>query len=231
MLRDITERVRLEQEVLNISDWERRRIAQDLHDGLGQQLVGASFLTDTLRKDLAGISGHLEPRLKRIQEAINEAGKQARDLARGVQPVEPEPNGLIAALAKLAEQTNEIFSVRCEFKCHPPVTIEDRQTGTHLFRIAQESVTNAIKHGKAKRISLHLTRTPKQITLAIKDDGVGLTSSRLKKDGMGLRIMHYRAGIIGGTLTVNNKSVIGTTVTCRVPVSDGKHRPAKGGKD
>ena len=230
-VRDLTERVRLEQEVLNISDWERRHIAQDLHDGLGQLLVGAGYLADSLRQDMTAKSEPWVPRLNRIQAAINAAGKQARDVARGVQPVEPEPNGLMTALAKLAQQTSELFHVRCDFKCHPPVNIEDRQTGTHLFRIAQESVTNAIKHGKAKRISLHLTQTPKQITLAIKDDGVGLTSSRQKKDGMGLRIMHYRAGIIGGTLTINNKSVIGTTVTCRVPVSDGKHRPAKGGKD
>ncbi len=230
-VRDLTERVRLEQEVLNISDWERRHIAQDLHDGLGQLLVGAGYLADSLRQDMTAKSEPWVPRLNRIQAAINAAGKQARDVARGVQPVEPEPNGLMTALAKLAQQTSELFHVRCDFKCHPPVNIEDCQTGTHLFRIAQESVTNAIKHGKAKRISLHLTQTPKQITLAIKDDGVGLTSSRQKKDGMGLRIMNYRAGIIGGTLTINNKSVIGTTVTCRVPVSDGKHRPAKGGKD
>jgi len=230
-VRDLTERARLEQEVLNISDWERRRIAQDLHDGLGQLLVGAGYLADTLRQDMAAKSEPWVPRLNRIQEAMNAAGKQARDVARGVQPVEPEPNGLMTALAKLAQQTSEIFCVRCDFKCHPPVSIEDRQTGTHLFRVAQESVTNAIKHGRAKRISLRLTRTPKQITLAIKNDGVGLVSWRQKKAGMGLRIMHYRAGIIGGTLTINKKSVIGTTVTCRVPVSDGKHRQAKGGKD
>ncbi|MEI8289460.1 MAG: PAS domain S-box protein [Verrucomicrobiota bacterium] len=230
-VRDFTERVRLEQEILNISDWERRRITQDLHDGLGQLLVGAGYLADTLRKDMAAKAEHWAPRLNRIQEAINEAGKQARDVARGVQPVEPEPNGLMTALAKLAQQTSEVFGTRCDFKCHPPVSIEDRQTGTHLFRIAQESVTNAIKHGKAKRISLRLTRKPRQIILTIKDDGAGLTRSRLKKGGMGLRIMHYRAGIIGGTLTVQNKSDTGTTVTCHVPIPNGNHRQAKGEKD
>ena len=230
-VRDLTERVQLEQEVLNISDWERRRIAQDLHDGLGQLLVGAGFLADALRKDMAATSEQWMPRLNRIQAAINAAGKQARDVARGVQPVEPEPNGLMAALANLAEQTSELFRVRCDFKCPRPVMIEDGQVATHLFRIAQESVTNALKHGKAKRISLCLTLMPKQITLAIKDDGVGLTSLARKNVGMGLNIMRYRAGIIAGKLTTQNRSVGGTIVACRVPISGGKRRPAAGGKD
>ncbi len=230
-VRDLTERVRLEQEVLNISDWERRRIAQDLHDGLGQLLVGAGFLVDTLRKDLAAKSEHLAPRLSRIQAAINEAGKQARDVARGVQPVEPEPNGLMAALAMLAERTRQMFFVRCDFKCPRPVLIGDNQVATHLFRIAQESVTNALKHGKAKQISLCLTRTPKRITLTVKDDGVGLISLPRKHVGMGLNIMRYRAGIITGKLTTQKRSVGGTTVACRVPVSGETHRPAAGGKD
>lgn len=228
---DITERVRLEREVLNISDWERRRLAQDLHDGLGQLLVGAGFLADTLRKDLAPKTNRAAARLNRIQAVIHEATRQARDLARGVQPVAAEPNGLMSALTGLAEQTQETFRVRCDFNCRRQVLLKDNQTATHLFRIAQESVTNAIKHGKAKRLSIRLTRTQKHITLAVGDDGAGAKNWRRKKTGMGLHIMRYRAGIIGGTLTIQNKSAGGTTVVCNVPISDGINGKASGKKD
>ena len=220
VLRNITERVRLEEEVLNISDWERRRIAQDLHDGLGQILVGAGFLVNTLRKDLARKPNQAERQLNRIQEVISEATQQARDLARDVQPVEPEPDGLMSALAKLAQQMKTVFHIRCEFKCRRPVSINNHQTATHLFRIAQEAMTNAIKHGKAKRILIRLTQTPKQITLTVRDDGLGLTNLRQKKTGMGMSIMRYRAGIIGGLLTIKNDSAGGAIVACTVPVSE-----------
>ena len=219
-LRDNTERVRLEQEILNISDWERRRIAQDLHDGLGQILVGAGFLADTLHRDLAGKLDPAVRQIIQIQKEINAATKQARDLARDVQPVEPEPNGLMTALAKLANQMEEIFHIRCDFKCRQPVGIQIHQTATHLFRIAQEAVTNAIKHGKPKRILIRLTRTPKQITLTVNDNGLGMTDGAQKKTGMGMNIMRYRAGIIGGALTIRHGSAGGVIVACAVLVPE-----------
>lgn len=222
-VRDITERVRLEQEILNISERERRRLAHDLHDGLGQLLVGASYLTNALRKDLAEKSAPEARRLKQIEALINEAITQSRNLARGVHPVEPEPNGLMVALGKLAEQTKKLFHIRCDFKCGRPVMIKDNQLATHLFRIAQEAVTNAIKHGRPKRIRIRLARAPDQISLAIQDDGAGIADQRPKKPGLGLTIMRYRAGIIGGTLTVQKESGGGTVVACRVTLFDGSN--------
>ncbi len=170
-VRDITERVRLEQEILDISDRERRRIAQDLHDGLGQLLFGAGFLTNTLRKDLAKSSEPAARRLDRIQTVINEALAQTRNLARGLHPVEPEPNGLMVALGNFAEQSRTLFRIRCHFTCRRPVMIENSKVATHLFQIAQEAVTNALKHGKSKRVQISLTQTRAGIRLTIKDDG------------------------------------------------------------
>ena len=220
VLRDSTERVRLEQEILNISDWERRRIAQDLHDGLGQVLVGAGFLADTLRQDLARKSDPTVRQINQILKEISAATQQARDLARDVQPVEPEPNGLMTALAKLAKQMAEIFHIRCEFKCPLPVSIDNHQTATHLFRIAQEAGTNAIKHGQPKRLLIRLTQTPKQMTLTIHDNGLGMTNWAQRKTGMGMNIMRYRAGIIGGLLTFRNDAAGGAIVACAVPIPE-----------
>ncbi len=229
---DITERKRLEQEILTISDWERRRIALDLHDGLGQILVGASYLAETLKNDLVKKSSPAARRLHRLREVIQAASNQARILARGVQPVEPEPNGLTAALNKLAMQTHAMFGVRCVFRCRLAVNVGDPQTATHLFRIAQESVTNAIKHGKARRIVIRLTQNRQQITLAVTDNGLGMAAGRKHKTGMGLRIMHYRAGLIGGALAIKNNSAGGAAVICRVGLGTaGKLRKTKGKKN
>ena len=125
---------------------------------------------------------------------INEAIVQTRNLARGLHPVEPEQNGLMVALESLAARTKYLFQVRCHFTCRRPVLVEDNTVATHLYRIAQEAVTNAIKHGKPGRIEISLTETPGRINLAVKDDGSGMPARPRKKAGMGLRIMRYRAG-------------------------------------
>ena len=151
-LRDITDRLKLEREVLHVSEREHRRIAQDLHDGLGQLLVGTVYLINTLQKDLAAKSVPEARRLTRIMEVINEAIWQTRNLARGLHPVEPEPNGLMAALETLAVRTKKMFRVPCHFTCRRPVLVTDNAVVTHLFRIAQEAVTNAIKHASPGNI-------------------------------------------------------------------------------
>jgi len=218
-LRDITDRINLEREILHISEREHRRIAQDLHDGLGQLLVGAAYLAGTARQDLAAKSLPEARKLRRIWEVINEAVAQTRNLARGLHPVAPEPNGLMAALGTLAERTKKLFPVRCQFVCRQPVLVQDNMVATHLFRIAQEAVTNAIKHGKPGRIRISLTRTAGQIKLTVKDDGSGMPARQRKKDGMGLRIMRYRARMMGGFLTIP-KAASGTSIVCTVQLAE-----------
>jgi PAS domain S-box-containing protein len=221
-LRDITRRVALEQEILQIGEREHQRIFQDLHDGLGQILVGAAYLATNLRKDLAAKSIPETRQAGRLLELINEAGAQTRSLARGLHPVEPVPNGLMEALQTLASRTQKMFQIACHFKCRRPVLILDNTAATHLFRIAQEAITNAIKHGKPGHIEISLTKTPGRINLAIRDDGVGLPARLRKKTGMGLRIMHYRAGLVGGSLAVQKETGGGTAVVCTV------HLPGEG---
>jgi PAS domain S-box-containing protein len=228
-LRDITDRVNLEREILQISEREQLRIAQDLHDGLGQLLVGAAYLAGTARQDLAAKSRPEARRLRRISEVINEALGMTRNLARGLHPVEPEPNGLMAALESLAARTKMLFQVRCRFNCRRSVLIRDNSVATHLFRIAQEAVTNAIKHGKTGRIEIHLTQTPDHIILSVEDDGSGIAARRLKQPGLGLRIMRYRAGMMGGSLSIKNEPGGGATIVCTLPLLDksGRQRSLK----
>jgi PAS domain S-box-containing protein len=218
-VRDITDRIEMEREILQAGDREHQRIAQDLHDGLGQLLAGTAYLAGILRQKLAAKSLPEARELGRILNVINEATGLTRSLARGLHPVEPEPNGLMAALQTLADRTKKLFHIRCHFNCPQPVLIENNAVATHLYRIAQEAVTNAIKHGRSKRIEIGLNKTPDWISLGIKDNGTGPPVRRQKKAGMGLRIMRYRAGIINGSLAVQKTVGGGTTVVCTVHFS------------
>jgi signal transduction histidine kinase len=224
---DITDRLNLEWEVLHISEREQRRIAQDLHDGLGQLLVGTLHLVNHLRQDLAAKSSPEARRLSRIMEVINEAIWQTRGLAKGLHPVESEPNGLMSALDSLAIRTQKLVRIPCQFICPRSVLVANNEVATHLFRIAQESVNNAVKHGQPRQIQIRLAAVRGRTSLAVTDDGTGMLASARKPTGMGLRIMHYRARMIGGSLLVQTGMAGGTTIVCTVPPAAGKRRPRK----
>jgi len=217
-LRDVTDLVKLEREILQAGERESRRIAQDLHDGLGQLLAGTAHIASTLQKDLAAKSRPEARRMDRILELIHEAIAQARSLSQGLHPVEPEGNGLMAALEFLATRTKSLFQAECRFTCRQPVLIPDNAVATHLFRIAQEAVSNAIKHGKPGHIEIRLSGAPERIQLVIRDNGAGMPARQRKNSGMGLRIMRYRAGMINGSLAIENESGGGTAVVCTVPL-------------
>lgn len=212
---DITERKQLEAEILRISDYEKQRIGQDLHDGLGQHLTGIELMTEVLEQQLAKESKSGAARAFEIAEHVREAIHQTRMLARGLAPVTLESEGLMCGLQELALTTQSLFKVACSLRCDPPVLMEDKQAAMHLYRIAQEAVSNAIKHGKAKRIEIGLNETEGRINLAVHDDGTGFSKVPRTK-GMGLRIMRYRAGMIGGSLVVQHGAAGGTTVVCSV---------------
>ena len=217
IMRDISERKRLEAEVLQATEREQCRIAQDLHDGLGQQLAGISCLSNTLKKDLADLDLPQAATAARISVLLDSAVAQTRSLARGLHPVVPEPGGLIAALEALAATATDLFKVSCRFERHSMTSIEPLSVTTHLYRIAQEAVTNSIRHGRARNISIGLSSTPERIVLKVNDDGVGFPREAPRREGMGLRIMHYRAGMIGGTVVVRSTIAGGTVVLCTVP--------------
>ncbi|MBI5772383.1 MAG: response regulator [Verrucomicrobia bacterium] len=212
---DLTDRKRLEMEVLEISDREQRRIAQDLHDGLGQQLAGIACLCDALKQDMAAQKSPQAADATKVASLLTDAVGQTRRLARGLYPVENKPEGLMHALAELAERTTDIFRVDCQFLCPRPIRVENDSVATHLYRIAQEAVTNAIKHGKAKWIEIGLASSAQRIILAVRSDGTSYRKTpHPSAKGMGLRIMQYRSGLIGGSVLVQRRPEGGTEVIC-----------------
>ncbi|MBA4149151.1 MAG: response regulator [Verrucomicrobia bacterium] len=219
---DITEHKRLEREVLQISEMEQRRIGQDLHDGICQHLTGIELLSGVLGQNLEKISEPHARQAEKIAEHVRDVIGQTRSLARGLSPVVLESEGLMAALGELVASTEKFFNVKCTFVCDPPVYVHGLITATHLFRIAQEAVTNAIKHGKAKEIEISLRVKLDKVVLAIKDNGIGFAPAQQRGQGMGLRIMQYRAATIGANLLIQRQVAGGMTVICFLPNPDAK---------
>jgi signal transduction histidine kinase len=152
---------------------------------------------------------------------VNEAIDKTRELARGLLPVVSDAQGLMSALQLWATEVEDLFGICCRFECERAVLIYDDTMATHLYHVAQESVNNALKHGQARKILIRLSAQNGWGTLLISDDGVGIAENRGNSLGMGLQIMSYRAGMIGGTLEVAPGPVEGTTVTCIFPMKSG----------
>jgi PAS domain S-box-containing protein len=218
---DITEREQLEKAILDISAREQRRIGQDLHDGLGQHLTGIAFMAKVHEARLAEKQLDETADAAKLVKLVNEAIHKTRELARGLLPVVSDEHGLMSALQLWAAEVEDIFDVPCRFQCDMPVLIQDDATATHLYHIAQEAVHNAIKHGHPQSILIRLTAEHGRGTLLVKDDGSGIAEAREHSQGMGLHIMNYRAGIIGGTLEVRPDEVRGTSVMCTFPIRTG----------
>ncbi len=214
ILRDITERRNLEKEIQEISEKEQRRLGQDLHDGLGQSLTGISFLTKVLQQKLASKKLDEEKDAALIVKLIKQALLQAREVARGLCPTVLDTNDIQAALDQLSENLKKYFSVTAHANCDPAIEIKDNAVAVHLYRIAQEATTNAIKHGHAKKIWISLKQADRAIVLKVRDDGVGFAKDKIKDKGMGLRVMQHRARMIGATLEVESEKSEGTTITC-----------------
>jgi PAS domain S-box-containing protein len=215
--RALAERRRLEAEILQISNRERQRIGQDLHDGLTQQLNGILYLGETLREKLMEHVKIKPAELARMTTLLADAVSQARSLAHGLNPVGTEPDGLVVALKRFANLVRSTFQIVCRLECQPPVLVEDNNVATHLYRIAQEAVQNAIKHGGATRVTMRLREADNRITLEVRDNGVGLANQPEAHSGMGLHIMQYRAGVCGGHLSLRPGPRGGAWVTCSVP--------------
>ena len=199
---------------LDASNREQRRIGQDLHDGLSQQLAGIELMCGVLEQKLAAKARSEADRAGEIARHVREAIAHTRRLARGLSPVQLDANGLMSALQELAANVERMFRIRCRFQCDEPILIHNNAAATHLYRIAQEAINNAIKHGKAKKILITFRPMGDKHCLLISNDGVRFPSETKQSQGMGLRIMEYRAGEIGATLQIHGGDGVGTTVTC-----------------
>ena len=177
-------------------------------------MTGIAFLAKVLEQHLCARQASEAPEASNIARLINDALQQTRLLSRGLCPVVLEANDIEAALLQLAENLKTVFGVCCSTKLDPKIKIADNAVAVHLYRIAQEGTTNAIKHGRAKNISIRLFQSATRIVLRVQDDGIGFPKSVPTYKGMGLRVMQHRARMIGGVLTVRTPPQGGTVVTC-----------------
>lgn len=209
---DVAQRERLEKEVIEISEREQRRIGQDLHDGVCQQMTGISLLGRSLQQRLKNDEAAEAGRIVRL---MNECIEQTRLVTRGLHPVPDEPSGLMLALEELAENVRMTARVACCLDCTNPESLSiGPSTATHLYRIAQEAVQNALRHSEATSIVIGLHVIASSITISVADDGHGISADRLSR-GLGLEIMRYRAQTIGAKLDVlPGSSNGGTIVKC-----------------
>jgi two-component system, LuxR family, sensor kinase FixL len=220
IIRDLTDRKQLEEKLLHISEEEQHRIGQDIHDDLCQQLAAIGCLAKVAHQQLSKAGRTESTSLQEIVQLVTQANVRAREMSRGLMPVVLDSAGLMAALRELAQGTERIFRVSCPFRCDQPVQVMDNKVATQLFRIAQEAVANAIKHSRADRIEISLNRELVQLSLSIRDNGVGIPDNvRGERTGMGLLTMSHRARMLGGTVTVSADENGGTIVQCTVPLA------------
>ncbi len=225
LMAEIAERKRLEREVLDTSSCEQQRIAQELHDGLCQHLAGVAFMCKVLEEKLDIQSLPEAEDSRSITDLINQALIQTRNLARGLFPVELDADGLVSGLEQLASSAQKMHGVTCYFECEQPVEIREKIVATHLYRIAQEGINNAIKHGRAKHILINLAMVDERVILTVEDDGLGLPEQPGERNGIGLRIMKNRAGAICASLNISCEADGWTVLTCSVPGADLSQGP------
>lgn len=229
--RDVSARRWLERWLLTISDDEQQRIGADLHDGLGQQLTGLSCMAAALRDRLEKVRPAEAAQADVISRLANDAIAQSRALARGLCPVQLENAGLVVALEELAGQVQTLHGIKCRFEVKGAPPACDHLTALHLYRITQEAIHNAVRHGQARHIRIVLVSRRNQHRLVITDDGNGFDQSlHAQAPGGGLRLMGYRATIIGGALSVESRPGGGTRLNCQFTTFENHHEINHSGK-
>jgi len=219
---EIVNRRRLEREVLKISEHEQSRIGRDLHDGACQNLACIAVLAEVAARDLDREKSQTAVKAREISEIARQSMDEVRRLAAGLFPVKIEQHGLEWALRELAAETSARRRVDCNFLMHQPVAFSDLNAAVQLYRIAQEAVSNAVRHGNARSIAIELVVSEGTASLIIRDDGTGMPSQK-KKGGLGLHTMEYRARMLGGSLDVITETGRGTTIICSFPEKEFIH--------
>lgn len=219
-VRDVTKRMELQQEVLAIGERVQTQIGRDLHDDLCQQLACVEFASRALERQLHG-QPEARQRAQEITSLARKTLNQARAMSHGMAPVDLEKYGLSGALKALAAQTKKIFGIDCRFRQGPLHPSADKAAQIHFYRIAQEAIHNAIKHGKAQRIWIALGAKDDFTALSVENDGLALPPKSSSNGGLGLHIMRYRASSLGGSLAVQNRKGAGVRLTCVIPNAEG----------
>ncbi len=210
---------KLEQEIIRISEHERHRIGQDLHDGLCQYYAAVGCSAGSIKSRLERAGSPEAMAVQELQKLILDGVQQTRSLARGLSPVQDDEWGLPSALTELAASTGRLLNVHCTFSSNASTAPIRNDCSTHLFRLAQEAVSNAIRHGGATELEIRLNFSPDMLILSVADNGTGFGSVRSDHNGLGLTIMRYRARQMGGRMTFENNAGGGATVTCQLPLA------------
>jgi two-component system, LuxR family, sensor kinase FixL len=216
VLTDVTVRKEVERQIAEASDREQRKLGEDLHDGLCQQLVSAAFAARKVAGRLAERSLPEAEEVTELAELIGDSIAQARDVARGLYLVPPEVGGLASALDELALQTRSRHPCACNFVGKHDIPLLEDAVATNLFRISQEAVNNALKHSHASEITLRLDSSAEHISLTVENDGLGFQPASESARGLGLRMMNYRARLIGAALEIGPRTAGGTVVRCAI---------------
>jgi len=227
LTQEMQERRRLEKELLEAGEREQRRIGHDLHDSLCQHLTGTALAGQVLGKKLTDKSLPEAAAANHLVQLVEEGIELTRTIARGLHPVEMQAENLADNFQELAATASERFNVSCKFECPQPAMLQDASAVTHLYRIAQEAVTNAVRHGKARHVNICLDSADNETVLTVTDDGTGLPENARNNQGMGLRIMAYRASMIGATFNIERLQLRGTRVTCTLPAAIETHGAKK----
>ncbi len=212
IIRDITEHRRLEQEVLRISEHERHRIGQDLHDGLGQMLTGITLINQNIASSLEDEEHPIAKDVNEITSLLKEADEYARGLSRNLIPVELDSSGLTAALRRLTENVEKLFNITCTLKNMVNIHFEDPTSLTHLYRIVQEATSNAVKHGSATNVVISMHDEGSKLIIKIEDNGTGFAPDWDQQKGLGVRIMQFRARLIGANLEISKSNMNGAAI-------------------
>jgi signal transduction histidine kinase len=216
LLQEMTNRAQLEREMIGLSEQERRRFGQELHELVSQDLAGVAIEMHLLTRNLLAAEQDEAQRAREIALRVDRSLSRARSLARGSFTVGLDTIGLADALREIGAQVEKAHHISCEVRCQEDFLIGNEDATVQLFRIAQEAIRNAVLHAGASLIKVTFERKENEFRLTVEDNGRGLVPS-IQTKGIGLRIMAYRANLIGGVFQIENASGGGTIIICSVP--------------